>query len=256
MSASAWHGCSSSVSALTTCMRGAAAANSRQPRLRERADDGARRPSARGCARRRRRSRGRRAPRPRGGSMTSPPSSRTAIVKVDRVRSDGFSKSSATCRPASGRAGVAAGRAGAASAPPRAPARRRARPARGRAPTESPWSRAPGSARSSAGDSQGPAHVPILRVDAHVLGAEIAGPHGRLRAGRRRRGRRCSVTSRPCRARAAAAGALVVRHARHEERRRRRSATDARSRTNGAPERPAAAIEPAPVRDRRRGWPS
>ena len=38
-----------------------------------------------------------------GGSMTSPPSSRTAIWNVERVRSDGFSKSSATCLPSSGR---------------------------------------------------------------------------------------------------------------------------------------------------------
>ena len=38
-----------------------------------------------------------------GGSMTSPPNSRTAIVNVVRVRSDGFSRSRATCRPSSGR---------------------------------------------------------------------------------------------------------------------------------------------------------
>jgi hypothetical protein len=36
-----------------------------------------------------------------GGAITSPPSSRTAISKVQRVRSDGFSNSSATCCPAS-----------------------------------------------------------------------------------------------------------------------------------------------------------
>ena len=82
-SASAWHGCSSSVSALMTCSRGAAAANSSSTLLRERADDDARRPSARGCARRRRPARG--VPSATSGcsATTWPPSSRTAISKVD-----------------------------------------------------------------------------------------------------------------------------------------------------------------------------
>ena len=35
-----------------------------------------------------------------GGSITLPPSSLTAIVKLERVRSDGFSNSIAICRPA------------------------------------------------------------------------------------------------------------------------------------------------------------
>src|SRR5207302_6770221 len=99
-SAMAWHGCSSSVSAFTTCRRRAEAANSwstfcenvrmttpstHRSRLRATSATGSRHPSATsGCS----------------GTMW-PPSSRTAISNVVRVGSDGLSKSSATCRPLS-----------------------------------------------------------------------------------------------------------------------------------------------------------
>ena len=100
-SATAWHGCSSSVSALTTCRPGAAVANSsrtccanvrmttastQRSRLRATSAADSRPPSATS----------------EGIRIGSPPSSRTATSKVTRVRSDGLSKSSATCRPDSG----------------------------------------------------------------------------------------------------------------------------------------------------------
>ena len=95
-SASAWQGCSSSVSALMTCRRGAASANATSLVLRERADHRAR--TQRSRLRATSATVSRRAERPScGGTMTSPPSSRTAISNVARVRSDGFSNSSATC---------------------------------------------------------------------------------------------------------------------------------------------------------------
>ena len=74
--------------------------------------------------------------------MTSPPSSRTAIANVMRVRSDGFSNSSATCLPASGVRATAAGPA-ARSRFERRRERRAAcsssHVASDRGPTESPW---------------------------------------------------------------------------------------------------------------------
>ena len=108
--------------------------------------------------------------------MTSPPSSRTAIMNVDRVRSDGFSNSSATCCPASG---VACGRPACAppSSTPRGRDTSRARPASGRAPrgTASCASTTPAAWRRAGSCS-------ILRVDPHVFRAEVARPHPR-RAG-------------------------------------------------------------------------
>ena len=71
-----------------------------RPLLRERPDARARAPSVRGCGRRLRAVRGRLA-NSADRFSTSPPSSWTAISNVDRVRSDGFSKSSATCLPSS-----------------------------------------------------------------------------------------------------------------------------------------------------------
>ena len=58
-------------------------------------------PIARGCARCPRAARACLRRTAAGRCSVSPPSSRTAISNVDRVRSDGFSNSSATCRPAS-----------------------------------------------------------------------------------------------------------------------------------------------------------
>ena len=98
-SAAAWHGCSSLVSALMTDSRGAASASattlswpkvrtsarySQRSRLRATSATVSRAPSGPSW----------------GGTMTSPPSSWTAISKVARVRSDGLSNSRATCWPA------------------------------------------------------------------------------------------------------------------------------------------------------------
>ncbi len=100
MSASAWQGCSSSDSALTTRRPGAdsvkivsrpwakvriTTASTQRSRLRATSCSGSR--SA--CM------------TSDGMSTTSPPSSPMPMVKVTRVRSDGFSNSRPTCRPAS-----------------------------------------------------------------------------------------------------------------------------------------------------------
>ena len=194
-------GCSSSVSALMTCSRGVDAANSCSDVLREGADDDARRPSARDCARRRRPARVGRARRRACSATTWPPSSRTAISNVVRVRSDGFSNSSATCRPFE-RVG---GR--------RLPAER--------AVGLQPARRAPGSARDRRVEVEDRQKVlagrgswsrlavasgSVVRVDAHVLRAQVAGPDRRRRAARRR-GRRPRSRSVPFRYSAACGAA-------------------------------------------------
>ena len=98
-----------------TCSRGAAAANSSSSTLRERPDDHRVDPAleiARDVGHRLALAERR---RPAAARSTSPPSSRTAISKVVRVRSDAFSNSIATCRPSSALA-VGASRPSARSA--------------------------------------------------------------------------------------------------------------------------------------------
>ena len=145
-----------------------------------------RRPSVRGCAPRLRRSRGRRSTTSGGGSMTSPPSSRTAMTNVIRVRSDGFSKRRATCRPASGcAAGAARGARPLQRPPPGASSviefgRRQVEHRQEVLRTAEPPDGLQPVSRSRS----------VLRVDAHVFGAEIAGPHRGVRGARPCRGRR------------------------------------------------------------------
>ena len=132
--------------------------------------------------------------------MTSPPSSRTAIMNVERVRSDGLSKSSATCWPASGIACAPAGAARglhrrrqveAALELARREVENRQESLRCRPPRSASWH----------------CSCSILRVDLHVVGAQIARPHPR-RAGppgsrdrRRADVRRPAGTSAACGAR-------------------------------------------------------
>ena len=111
-SASAWQGCSSSVSALTTRSRGAAAANSSSRACAYVRTTAADRPSARGCARRPRSSRVRRARRR--------PAARSRRRRAHAPRSERSSVSAATASRTAARR--AAHRADArAAAAPRAP---------------------------------------------------------------------------------------------------------------------------------------
>ena len=183
-SASAWHGCSSSVSAFTTASDGAAAANSssvrwakvrittactQRSRLRATSATGSRPPSATSA----------------GSVSTSPPSSRTATSKVTRVRSDGLSNSSATCRPASARRRRRADAVRTLLLQARRERQHRLQLARRQVEhgEEPAGTRARTSRRgpvSRGARRQQLRSCAVLSVDAHVLGAEIAGPHRRL----------------------------------------------------------------------------
>ena len=119
--------------------RAARPRRSREPLLRERADDRRPRPSARDCARRPRASRDRQARHADGGSITSPPSSRTAIVNVDprpQRRLLEQKRDVLAARAAGASAVRRRGRASARAASVQA--RDRARRASDRGPTESP----------------------------------------------------------------------------------------------------------------------
>ena len=141
-------------------------------------------PSVRGCARRPRPTRALRARRPRLGSTTSPPSSRTAIVNVSRVRREGFSNSSATCFPASGRLpgwpSVRSRLSAAASSSTRSSSSRTEVEDR----EQSAWPRWPERSWIPPGCLR-VRSCSILRVDANVLRREIARPHrGVMRSAR------------------------------------------------------------------------
>ncbi len=228
-----------------------------QPRLRERAHDRAAHPAlevARDVVDRLAAAERDVAPAARS---TSPPSSRTAIVKVERVRSDGFSKSSATCWPASGwscRAAPARARASARAASVEHALELVGR--RGRAPTGSPCvatrrracvrRSAPVNASHRLRPVPGP-HVrysalmrtySALKSQVHIVAACGPPVPRSTRDGRR-----------PCPASIGRRGgrAFVVRHAGHEERHgadRDRRAVEHERRARSAGGRD----EPAPVR--------
>ena len=140
-------------------------ASTQRSRLRATSATGSRAPSATsGCS-----------------ATTWPPSSRTAISNVDRVRSDGFSNSIATWRPSSASAVGAC----AAERPVGLHLRGELEAALelGRLEIEDRQevlARVRGEARRAWLHGSGP----VLRVDPHVLGAQVARPdRGRRRAG-------------------------------------------------------------------------
>src|SRR5215467_3252869 len=104
--------------------------------------------------------------------MTCPPSSRTAISNVVRVRSEGFSKSIATKRPFNRLAAGACGPSGRSAfiCMARSMQRSRSSASKSRTDRKSLYCRAAVEVGVTLGS--------VVGVDSHVLGAQIARPHG------------------------------------------------------------------------------